>query len=146
MNLYLYIPDIGDQIKLTEDWEFPLFREHRNDSLITRVQPHIGPSGYGNSDESIGCCLPAGTVLQIDRVFIRKGSSNAWSSVTFLIKSAPGDKEKPKYQKQQRQYGNEPNRIINPTPQKLKGARFWAKLAQVNEIEFELIEEEDCVK
>jgi hypothetical protein len=136
----LYIPDIGDQIRLTEDWEFPLFREHRNDSLITRIQPLVGNSGYGNSDESIGCCLPTGTVLQIDRVYIRKGSSNAWSSITFLIKQAPGDKEKPKFVIQQQN-----SEITDPTPQKLKGARFWAKLAQVNEIEFEPIEEEDRI-
>ena len=64
----LYIPDIGDQFRLTEDWEFPLFRERRNDGLVTRVNPAIGPIGYGRCEESIGCCLPAGTVLQVDRV------------------------------------------------------------------------------
>lgn len=29
----LYVPEIGDMIKLTEDWTFDLYRESRNDSL-----------------------------------------------------------------------------------------------------------------
>ena len=137
----LYIPDIGDQFRLTEDWEFPLFFEHRNNGLVTRVNPAIGPAGYGRCEESIGCCLPAGTVLQTDRIYIRSGSRKAWSSITFYIKYAPGDKEKSKYRKQPELTTN-----MDITPQKLKGARFWAKLASVNEIEYEPIEEENRIK
>lgn len=145
----LWVPDVGDQFRLLEDWEFPLFREQRNDSLITRVNPPIGTSDYGRVDESIGCCLPAGTVLQVDRVYIRKGSANAWSSLTFIIKQAPGDKDKPKYKKQQRRWSystEQEDRVTDPTPQKLKGARFWAKLPHVNEIVCEPIAEHERLK
>ena len=46
------------------------------------------------------------TILKIDRIFIRKGSLD-FSSVSFWIKSGP-----------------------------YKGARFWAKLEDVNRIKF----------
>lgn len=142
----LWIPDIGDQFRLTEDWEFPLFRERRNDTMVTRVNPAIAPVGYGRCEESIGCCLPAGTVLQVDRVYIRSGAQKAWSSITFFVKFHPGDEDRPKYVKQVRYYGrNEDRPTVDPTPQKLEGARFWAKLAHVNEIECEPIAEEDRI-
>lgn len=141
----LWIPDIGDQIRLTEDWEFPLFRERRNDTMMTRVNPTIPPAGYSRCEESVGCCLPAGTVLKIDRVYIRSGAQKAWSSITFYVKFHPGDKDRPKYRKQIRYATDRPTNI-DPTPQKLKGGRFWAKLANVNEIVCEPIAEEDRLK
>jgi hypothetical protein len=110
----LWIPDIGDQLCLTESWEFPLFLERRNNKLVQRVDPTVHMT-HGTVSESIGCQLPAGTVLQVDRVFIRQGQSRAYSSITFWIKLAPGDEEKQK-------------------SQRFKGARFWAKLMSVNEI------------
>jgi hypothetical protein len=149
----LWIPDVGDQLRLVEDWFFPLFRERRNDGMITRVDPTFRPIGYRSSGESIGCCLPAGTVLQVDRVYIRSGAQRAWNSLTFYVKYHPGDKERPKYKKQS--YVNydpwireEDHRLTNidPTPQKLKGARFWAKLDSVNEIVCEPVTEKDRIK
>lgn len=142
----LWIPDIGDQLRLLEDWEFPLFRERRNDGLITRIQPTMGTSGYRDVKESIGCLLPAQTVLQVDRVYIRQGRSNAWSSITFYVKYAPGDEDKPKYKRQQWRYGQTSEPVTDPTPQKLKGARFWAKLPHVNEIVCEAIAEDERIK
>lgn len=146
----LWIPNIRDQFKLLEDWEFPLFLERRNDGLTTRIKPQIGTSTYHQSTQSIGCCLLIGTVLQVDRVYIRQGTSNAWNSITFYIKYAPDDKEKPKYIKQQQRRwtssSQQENPVTNPTPQKLKGARFWAKLMHVNEIVCEPIAEQDRVK
>lgn len=132
----LWIPAVTEQLKLTEDWEFPLFLERRNDALVARVDPTIGVVGYGRADESIGCCLPAGTILSISRHYIRSGRQSAWNSLTFIIKFTPGDKERPKYNKA----------ATDPTPQKLKGARFWAKLSNVNEIVCEPIAEKDRVK
>lgn len=141
----LWIPEVGDQFRLTEDWEFPLFRERRNDTMMARVSPMTRPAGYGNCAESVGCYLPAGTVLKVDRVYIRAGAQKAWSSLTFYVKFHPGDEDRPKYKKQYRYSIDEPSHV-DPTPQKLKGARFWAKLANVNEIVCEPIAEEDHVK
>lgn len=148
----MWIPDIGYQFRLTEDWEFPLFLERRNDSLVGRLKPNVLFGRNENENgESIGCAIPKGTVLQVDRVFIRQGSSNAWSSITFFIKYAPGDEDKPKPVKRPSYYSRAWDSEstftnVDPTPQKLKGARFWAKLAFVNEIMFEPIPEDERVK
>ncbi|MDD3988210.1 MAG: hypothetical protein PHC93_04580 [Candidatus Omnitrophica bacterium] len=53
--------------------------------------------------------LIAGTILKVDRIYIRKGKGMSdFSSLTFYIKNGP-----------------------------YKGARFWAKLNDVNQIKFE---------
>jgi hypothetical protein len=58
--------------------------------------------------------IPIDTILTVDRVYIRKGVSD-FSSLTFRI---PKDKNKKHI---------------------YAGVRFWAKLSDVNKIEFELI-------
>lgn len=59
--------------------------------------------------------LPAGSLLSIDRIYIRKGVSE-YSSITFYLKET----------------------TWAPLAKKKKGAtRFWAKLRDVNQIEFE---------
>jgi hypothetical protein len=125
--MQFYIPSIGDQIKLTEDWEFPLIAEYRQ-TLLERIKTAKGEEysrwrSWDEKDEQLLVTLEAGTVLRIDRIYIRKGKSE-WDSVTFVIKEAPGDKDRPADKKC-----------------KFKGARFWAKLEDVNEIEFEKVEE-----
>jgi len=145
----LWIPKIKDQIRLTEDWEFPLFRERRNDSMTTRIKPTLGLAiGNQRVEESIGCCLLSGTVLQIDRVYIRSGSSSAWDSITFYVKFSPGDKDKPRHIKQLQRWSRCEYTpvVVDPEPQKLKGARFWAKLSSVNEVVCDIISEEDRIR
>lgn len=59
--------------------------------------------------------LPTGSLLSIDRIYIRKGVSD-YSSITFYLKET----------------------TWAPLAKKKKGAtRFWAKLRDVNQIEFE---------
>lgn len=109
----LYIPEIGDLILLTEDWLFKLYYERRNDSLIA-VSKLADPSYYSSwrtiPQKPIEMDLPKGTVLTIDRIYIRKGASD-YSSITFKIK-----------------------KCIIPD---FEGKRFWAKLSDCNTIKFE---------
>lgn len=58
----------------------------------------------------VNITIPAGSVLAIDRIFIRKGLDD-WSSLTFYLKHHPD-----------RQFKKKP--------------RFWAKLHDCNKIEF----------
>ena len=110
----LYVPSIGDSIILTKDWSFSLEDEYRNDTLYdfltgkprardwTRWQSRPGGAINGN--------LPAGTVLTVDRIYIKKGRAD-YNSITFMVKKTPFYK---------------------------KGKlRFWVKLKDANEIEFE---------
>lgn len=97
----MYIPELGDKIKLNKDWIFDLYQEYRNQSLFK----HFGIS-YDNSYQNHGKLIQQVTilkdeVLKVDRVYIRKGSEE-YSSISFLWNKK----------------------------------RFWAKLHDVNNIEF----------
>ena len=119
----LYIPEIKDQLTLAEDWTFELYPEKRNVPLGKKLglvgapkSPYHYPQWWvdnefrgfsyflDNKDFHYNVTLLKGTILQVDRIYIRKGNSD-YSSLTFYIKNS--------------QY---------------KGARFWAKLKDVNNI------------
>jgi hypothetical protein len=144
-----YIPELGDEIVLSKDWKFRLFSESRNSGLFDRLgivtvrESLYGPLskiaveherilslGYKFDTELVNnywgdgqaycntyyheVILPKGTILKVDRIYIRKGQDD-YSSLTFFITGSPhpmlSDKKGPK-------------------------RRFWAKLADVNDIEF----------
>lgn len=111
----LYVPSIGDAITLTKDWKFNLTNEYRNRTLFELMFGPIKPDPNGNyyyrsSFEIKEVNLPKGTVLTVDRIYIKKGMKG-YDSITFVVKKAPFYK---------------------------KGKlRFWVKLKDANEIEFE---------
>jgi len=128
------IPSIGDKIRLTDYWHFSLFPEKRNKKLGVKLgickdkESYYGTWYWKDrklndsdirtySSELNGyqwhvmypVTFDAGTELLIDRIYIRKGIGE-FDSVSFWVQSGP-----------------------------YKGARFWAKLQDVNQIEFEII-------
>lgn len=119
----LFIPEIGIDLKLLEDWTFPLYYEHRNAKLFQALGvPPLPQDGFGitgweyqdhsRDEKSETVTLPKGTILKVDRVYIRKssiygGDASKYSSVSFWAK-LKGHKKK---------------------------ARFWAKLPDVNRVE-----------
>lgn len=112
----LYVPDIGDIIKLTKDWSFYLQDEHRNkldlDLFGTgKTQTKDNVSIYNDTDNYNEVIMPKTSVLKIDRIYIRKGASG-FSSITFILLEIDG--------------------------KKFKHQRFWAKLKDCNNIQFEL--------
>lgn len=200
-----YVPEIGDDIVLTKDWEFSLFPESRNNDLasfnghylwnglnsagehvsgwvdsntvphirqpdfnvvypsqedfrLTGIKPAFGRVQYdldaytearrkaeqntpeyvkywADRDKWIEDCranykpilqitLQKGTLLKVDRIYVRKGSSD-FSSITFYAKGL--------------------GEIMvytgwawhNQKLKKKKSLRFWAKLVDCNTIEFE---------
>lgn len=177
----LYVPEIGDKLKLSEDWKFDLHAEYRNTTLAllfgyyyvndgwvdSKIIPEIRNRDYNviypdrslslsyfeyndactraeeNCPEyvqyhkeynewlhkcrkisapTINITIPAGTIIKVDRIYIRKGSSD-YSSITFyavglgeVITSSRWSVSKPKKQ---------------------KSLRFWCKLADCNNIVFE---------
>lgn len=60
--------------------------------------------------------LPKGTILQVDRIYIRQGGEK-FSSLTFIIKESPD----PRLLSTKKLFGKQ-------------GIRFWAKLVDVNNI------------
>lgn len=136
----LFIPSIGDKLELIQKWEFPVYLEYRNYPLLSRLRPGIN---YSYCDEgSIMASLPKGTILRVDRIYIRKGKSD-WDSVTFAIVSAPDDNKRLKLTTESDTRHTtlhipEANKKLE---RKLKGSRFWAKLDNVNEINCKIINE-----
>lgn len=160
----LYVPEIGDSFKLTQDWIFDLYDEHRNKSLWDLYDCENSPTVITQRAEEenaanemnlllnkhrkiassavsilkngpfyewdqvdtdryeelrairrklISCSitLPKDSIITVDRIFIRKGMDD-WSSLTFYLKFHPDFSLK-------------------------KKPRFWAKLHDCNNIEFE---------
>lgn len=173
--MQLYVPEIGDMIRLTKDWSLTLYRERRNDSLWREqgcwnriIDPDQTPvkeveekikviesrltvqeikNSYGWAPNRVKVyasqedkdndrnfkyelsalnCRPSwapvtllkDTVLKVDRIYIRKGISE-YSSITFYVWSKPGP--------------------VAANASKKK-SRFWAKLADCNNIQFEKVE------
>lgn len=107
----LYIPDIGDKITLAADWEFKLYVESRNKSLLNKFDYEFKYT-YGQDIDYHTVTLPKGITLEVDRIYIRKGAHMAdYSSVTF--------------------------KVVSTEFKNFNKARFWAKLADCNNIEFE---------
>lgn len=170
----LYVPEIGDQLRLTANWTFTLYDEGRNSSLWTAVDALNHPTMLARTQEAairyedavqfakdnltqdmqdrvfhmgrlwsiwqnsepvsrqfnklveswkelsdgmanVPATIPAGSVLKTDRIFIRKGMED-WSSLTFFLVSSPDPR-----------FGSK------------KKIRFWAKLSDCNQIEFDLV-------
>lgn len=122
----LFIPPLGTEITLAEPWTFDLYREFRNDSLISILGVKFPEADYYErlkQKESV--TLPAGSVLKVDRLYIKKGQGD-FDSVTFYLKGA----SKPGYK---RSYvGGDGKERTYTVPK--KAARFWVKLHDANKI------------
>ena len=110
----LYIPEVGDLLKLESDWTFTLYNEHRNKRLFEAFNIEYDTTYHKLSQiPKHQVTLPTGTILKVDRVYIRKGISE-YSSLSFFINY------------------HEDNNFI--------GKRFWAKLNDVNNIDYSIPE------
>lgn len=98
----MYIPRLGDQVKLTAEWSFTMYHESRNLEMLRAAGIECIEYWGGFTPWK----FPEGTVLKIERIYIRKGARD-YDSVTF--------------------------RLVGKG---VKG-RFWAKLDEVNTMEFE---------
>lgn len=113
----LFIPTIGTRLVLAEPWTFPLHDEYRNEKFWMSIHGSIKTNEKTISTakelqtdyyrrkkaEPISTTIPKGAILEVDRLYLKKGCGD-YDSVTF--------------------------RLISGIP-KVKG-RFWAKLDAVN--------------
>lgn len=118
----LYLPEIGDELKLTKDWAFDLFDEYRNSGLWKQVTGNESSRSYRDKMTSVPVTLPKGTILAVDRIYIRKGAAD-FSSLSFRIVSHAD------WKKEKNSFGSK--HIF----------RFWAKLKDCNTIEFEQVKD-----
>ena len=105
------VPSLGTKIQLAEDWKFKLYHEMRNESLWNLLnEKKFSYNWRADDPEPVSITLPKGTVLSIDRIYVRRGKSE-YDSLTFNLISTTHNKLQVKGRK-----------------------RFWAKLADVNSI------------
>lgn len=138
----LYIPEIGDEIRLTADWTFDLYNEHRNETMmIVSKDPRKAVGDYHKTYGTIPCTVPTGAVLKIDRIYIRKGL-NEYSSITFMWKGMRVESQMEEIfsygllnNSSPAKWGEIPTGRFSKKP--ARPVRFWAKLSDVNNIEFE---------
>ena len=151
--MQFYIPEISDEIRLLADWHFDLHNEDRNDSLAKFLKTGQDRTNRYPALPPVPIVIPAGSILIIDRIYIRKGSSE-FSSITFRWKGVSN----PAYYEERQDYSK---LLINGVPTKydykLHGSisswipvmiqsrvsqepiRFWAKLDEVNRIQYEKV-------
>lgn len=118
--MQLFVPSCGDRIKLTADWKFRLFLEYGNRNFGVQRNTNLTLQDFDHYDfkgDNVDCVLPAGTLLECDRVYIRTNSKQialpdaTYDSITW--------------------------RVVTDGKAKMKD-RFWVKLADANKIEFEV--------
>jgi len=120
----LFIPAIGDRLTLTKPWDFKLYLEHRNISFA-KIEGYVLPP---NSDwnvyipgsdyqlATVDHTLPAGTVLECDRIYIVSNSKSAatvednYDSITWKVV------------------------VNNKSP---RNKRFWVKLSYCSSLEYD---------
>lgn len=111
----MFIPTIGTVFTLTKNWEFDIYEEYRNYACLQLLFPNqkIGKYGkYGTPTPPRKFAFKKGSVLKVDRIYIRKSKAE-YDSVSFVLQhDASGE--------------------ISKKP------RFWVKLADVNTITYEL--------
>jgi hypothetical protein len=121
------IPEIGTKMILAEDWHMELHNEYRNSSVLELTEivkkKRNWDELYGaNTSKHTELVFPKGTILSVDRIYIRKGASG-FSSLTF--------------------YADKKVKILRDGKEYIstKSLRFWAKLKDVNNMKVQFVEE-----
>ena len=117
-----FIPTIGTKIKLLDDWSFTLYNEYRNITLKTAFGIVGHPNRWQNNPITMAtynAILIAGTVMSVDRIYIRKNAKE-FDSITFKILSSSDER----LQKKQGSHGY---------------GRFWVKLDDANNINADIV-------
>lgn len=131
----LYIPSIGDRLILTDDWTFDLHDERRNETLFAFLDEEKPPKvnttnqwGYPTVvGGSVEVELLAGSILKVDRIYIRKGQGE-FSSITFMLEGQKAQVPDRKWDRKTKSY---------VPGKKDRAVRFWVKLEDANNIEFD---------
>lgn len=116
-----FVPACGDRITLTKSWAFDLYLESRNmkfaveRGLASSINPQWDPKGFDYM--KVRASVPAGTVLECDRIYIRIFSKSAISNAI--------------------DYDSITWKVIS-NGKAAKGSRFWVKLLDTYSIDFKL--------
>jgi len=119
-SVRFFVPDIGTMVRLTKDWTFRLYAESRNYDFFKKMKFKYSAQNwrYDNPMEDNEVTINAGSILKVNRIYIRQGASS-YSSLTFNLQKGA---------------------VVNGNADIFKkgGIRFWAKLSDVNKMEVEV--------
>ena len=129
----LYVPEISDELRLLENWTFDLYNEDRNSTMMEYMGDPREVVWHKFS--AIPTTILACSILKVDRIYIRKGAKE-YSSLSFYLK---GQRTQPKMVDHHRTIWavNGHKDVVEKVKQPARSVRFWAKLADVNNIVFE---------
>lgn len=124
-----FIPELGTYLKLNKDWGFTVYPEHRNEIFLRAIEPKVTDADFHYSSKStFPVTLPQGTVLLMDRIYVRKGAEEYSSVSMYIIETTSPEisvlkkKKIPFERKKEKVY-----------------CRFWVKLDDYNSAGFESI-------
>ena len=137
----LFIPPLKTELKLTSAWTFDLYPERRNRTLFDlmgisytdpwRWRDQQGISlHFGTLPPPVSVTLPRGSVLIVDRIYIRQNNEE-FDSISFMLKSMPNATKIAK---------NMPGKSAKTL------GRFWAKLDDCNGINVQVLTGEESPK
>lgn len=104
---------------------FDLYEESRNAALWLPAKGDWLKSDWKQPRASVKFTLPKGAVIKVDRIFIRKGSSD-FDSISFYLDRSTLLKYDTKY-----------SNLIAKIAKVTGVCRFWVKLADANKIKYE---------
>ncbi len=85
----LYIPKVGDKIKLTKSLSVTIKAEYRNNVFIKSYMDKY-PEAQLDGDNNLPILIPAGVNLVFSRIYIRQGESSSYDSITFTTDGKSG--------------------------------------------------------
>lgn len=80
----VFIPQVGDKIELSSNWNCKIFNERRNSSVFEALGVDV--SNMPNSN--IDITFPKGTVFKVTRLYVRAPASS-YDSLTLSVVSSP---------------------------------------------------------
>lgn len=116
--MQLYIPPLGSSLVLSKNWTFKLNHEYRNELAFVHFDMKMKRGRYSYLEKMLppeNVVLPKGTVLKIERIYIRKGNDD-FDSITFTCPEI---------------------KVVVPGRTTRRAVRFWVKLDDANNIQFE---------
>lgn len=113
MPFTLFVPPLGTRLLLAEPWDFKLYNERRNATLMALLGDTRELTGF--DPEPIPASLPPGTELIIDRYYIKQ-NMEGFDSVSFRIAGVSATAKLYSFMEKATK----------------RQVRFWAKLDDVN--------------
>ena len=80
----VFIPQVGEKIELSSNWNCKIFNERRNSSVFDALGVDVSHMANSNIDIT----FPKGTIFKVTRLYVRAPASS-YDSLTLSVVSSP---------------------------------------------------------